>query len=367
MTRLETGRSRGGSIGALPVLASLVVVTAALLPGCAGSPGPVFPEPETEIVWPPPPLPARVRWVGELRSSEDLGGTRGFFETIGDVFTGPPEPENLYGPRAVVLTPDGRRLWIADIGGRCLHRFDLEDRSYLKRNRAGESLILSPVDLCLGPDGSIFVCDSEGVAIHRISDEDGALVESLRIPDELGRPVAISWRETTGELFVVDVVAHDVKVLASDGSLLRILGRRGEGPGEFNFPVDIADDGTALWIVDSGNHRVQGIDADGSPRLAFGQVGDSPGDLALPKGVALDSDGHVYVVDARFENVQIFDPTGRLLLFFGGEGVAPGEFWLPSGIHIDRNDRIWICDSYNGRVQVFDYVSRSPASGRDSR
>ena len=91
--------------------------------------------------------------------------------------------------------------------------------------------------------------------------------------------------------------------------------------------------------------------------MEFGRVGDAPGDLALPKGVAVDSQGHLYVVDARFENVQIFDREGRLLLSFGEEGNAPGEFWLPSGIHVDSTDRIWVCDSYGRRVQVFDFIN----------
>jgi sugar lactone lactonase YvrE len=81
-----------------------------------------------------------------------------------------------------------------------------------------------------------------------------------------------------------------------------------------------------------------------------------PGYFSQPKGLALDSEDHLYVVDANFESVQIFDAEGRLLLDFGREGSGPGEFWLPAGIYIDANNRIWIADSYNRRVQVLDYL-----------
>lgn len=258
--------------------------------------------------------------------------------------------------RFVVCTPDGSRVWVADPGGRRLHLFDLSRRAYGKLSQVGDQPLLSPVGLCLGPDDSLYVCDSEYVAIHRLEAASGRLLESLRLPEEIERPVALSYRESTGELLVVDSGAHDIKVLAGDGTLRRVIGRRGGRPGEFNFPCGITGGGGLIWIVDAGNHRVQGLTLAGEPVVVIGRPGDAPGDLALPKGIALDSDGHVYVVDARFENVQIFDQAGRLLLIFGQEGTGAGEFWLPAGIFIDRNDRIWVCDSYNGRVQVFDYL-----------
>lgn len=257
-------------------------------------------------------------------------------------------------------------MWVADAGGHCLHLFDLQNRSYKTIERAGPSRLLSPVGLALGPDDSIYVCDSEGVAIHRLSDRTGLLIESLRLPQEVRRPVAVSYERGSQELFVVDVSAHDIKVLGLDGSLRRIVGRRGAGEGELNFPCAIAGDAELLWVVDAGNHRVQGLTRAGEPVAVFGQAGDGAGDLALPKGIALDSAGHVYVVDARFENVQVFDRTGRVLLAFGEEGIGPGQFWLPSGIFIGANDRIWICDTYNRRVQVFEFIEVPGRSQADA-
>ena len=37
-----------------------------------------------------------------------------------------------------------------------------------------------------------------------------------------------------------------------------------------------------------------------------------PGYFAQPKGIAVDSEDHLYVVDANFEAVQIFDAGGTL-------------------------------------------------------
>ncbi len=310
-------------------------------------------------VWPPPPAPARIRYVGRLQSSADVQRPAGLFKAIGELIVGASPVQRMYGPRAVLCTDGGERVWVADPGGRRLHVFDLKRRTYQGITRLDGTALLSPVDVCGGPDGSIFLCDSESVAIHRLSARDGSLISSLRLPEDIRRPVALHWDDGRGELFVVDAVAHDVKVLDLEGRLLRIMGHRGERPGEFNFPCDITERDGRLWVVDTGNNRIQALTGQGKPILEFGQEGDAPGDLALPKGVAFDSHGHAYVVDARFENVQIFDASGALLLFFGQEGTEEGEFWLPSGIFIDVNDRIWVCDTYNGRVQIFDYVEQS--------
>ena len=331
-----------------------LVLCLLIIPGCQRPLRPIFDQLTPPLIWPADPARARVQYVGQLTSSTDVKPPRKAFQGVVDFFVGAKSPEWLCGPRSVVTTGDGSRVWIADPGGRCLHLFDLQDRSYKRIVRAGKEHLLSPSGLCVGPDETVFVSDAEGVAIHQLSQRTGALRRSLRLTDEIKRPVALHYDAGRNELFVVDVAAHNIKVLSADGRLIRIIGKRGNRPGEFNYPCDIADDGTVIWIADTANQRVQGLTHAGDPVVVFGEAGDAPGEMALPKGIATDSDGHIYVVDARFENVQIFDQAGTLLLAFGGEGIGPGQFWLPAGIFIDQNDRIWICDTYNRRVQVFD-------------
>jgi DNA-binding beta-propeller fold protein YncE len=343
--------------GVAPWLALVGVLLAGVTSsGCRYEPRPLFSPLDPPIVWPPAPMPPRVRYVGQLTSSTDVERPRRGLQRLGELLVGGRPVEKLYNPRAVMITPDGDRAWVADPGTRCVHLFDLAGRQYMKVTHAGEVPLLSPVDVCPGPAGSMYVCDSENVAIFQLSDRTGSLQAVLRLPPELVRPVAVRFDAASEQLFVVDAPAHDVKVLGTDGSLRRVIGRRGDAPGEFNYPSAIVNDGDRIWVVDSGNHRVQCLRRTGDPVAAFGQEGDAPGDLAWPKGIAVDGSGHVYVVDARFENVQVFDRAGRLLLYFGHEGAGPGEFWLPSGITIDSHNRIWICDSYNQRLQVFEYM-----------
>jgi sugar lactone lactonase YvrE len=345
-----------------------IVGVAALLgmTGCAQPLKPIFPPLTPPVCWPPAPMPARVQYVGQLRTSDDLQAPPKPFQLFANLLAGRRPPEKLLGPRAILALPESELVWIADPGGRCLHRFDLRNRTYTKVLRMGAAPLLCPVGMCRGPDDSIYLCDSEAAAIYRVAAADGAWRESLPLPEDVLRPVALHYDAQADELFVVDASAHDIKVLDRDGRLRRTLGRRGQELGEFNFPCDLVKSGELLWVADTGNHRIQALTLAGVAVFTFGQAGDTPGDLAFPKSIAADSDGHLYVVDARFENIQIFDQRGQLLLVIGDEGSGPGEFWLPGGICIDRNDRIWLCDVYNHRVQVFDYLGHPKSPTEES-
>lgn len=351
-------------VRAMRVRVLLSVMMGCLVGGCATTSRPIFEPVFPRLEWPGHPMPPRIRYVGQLTSSADLKAQSSPFKSLGDFFVGKVPDSHLYGPRAVLSLPDKECLWVADPGGRCLHFFDFQNRSYKKILKMGKSILLSPVGLCAGPRNSIFVCDSDFAGIYRISDRTGELISELRLPEQVQRPVAIHFDEEEEEIYIVDASAHDIKVVTLDGTLKRIIGQRGNAPGEFNFPLAIAQHDDMIWVVDTGNYRIQGLKKTGEPVLAFGQAGDGPGDFALPKSIAVDSDGNLYIVDGRFENMQIFDPAGTLLLYVGREGRGPGEFWLPSGIAIDAKDRIWVCDSYNKRLQVFDYLGLAARQGR---
>ncbi len=70
--------------------------------------------------------------------------------------------------------------------------------------------------------------------------------ELRMLNDSLDQPTGIAWSESTQEIWVVETHAHRVAILNSEGELIRRLGRRGSGPGEFNYP-------TFIWIDSFGN------------------------------------------------------------------------------------------------------------------
>ena len=73
------------------------------------------------------------------------------------------------------------------------------------------------------------------------------------------------------------------------------------------------------------NDRIEVFDADGKFIRTCGKNGDGPGYFARPKGVAIDSDGHVWVADGMQDRVQVFTPEGQLLITMGGHGLLPAN------------------------------------------
>jgi sugar lactone lactonase YvrE len=329
------------------------LVTLVPLAGCAAPAGPLFPPPETPVVWPKPPDRPRVRYVGRLATAGDLGAKKTAGEAWNEFWFGPNQPAEMVSPYAVAVSADGERLAVADVGGRCVHLFDLARRDYRRYEAFGSppTPLEAPVAVAWAGD-ALWAADARLPAIVRY---DGAHRGWLVTKSELVRP---SGMAITGERCVVaDAGAHAIFVLDLRGALLHRFGTRGAATGELNYPsqLTIAADGTII-VADAMNFRVQRFADDGTPLGAFGRKGDAAGDFALPKGVAVGPEGNIWVSDAHFENIQAFTPAGELLMALGGEGHGAGEFWLPAGLCIDVKRRLWVADSYNKRVQVFELL-----------
>ncbi|MDH5737064.1 MAG: 6-bladed beta-propeller [Gammaproteobacteria bacterium] len=309
---------------------------------------------ENELFWPPAPAQARITFVTAISRPEDLGIGKGFFQWLSEVFTG--EAANqLVKPMAVTVTEDNI-VFVADPGVEGVHRFNPGHSEYHLIRREGNKPLPSPVALAIGANGQVYVSDSQLDTVFRI-DPGSEFATPLALKATLKHPTGLAWLNESGQLLVVDTWSHDIKVFNADGSLYGTLGKRGEAPGQFNYPTHIWPyNEEHLLVTDSLNFRVQIVDYQGNFIHAFGQQGNASGNLSRPKGIAADQQGHIYVVDALLHAMQIFDAQGQLLLPVGHQGSGAGEFWLPAGIFIDKQNMIYIADSYNKRILVFRYL-----------
>ena len=330
------------------IAVALIVAGMSIWPLTARTPRAQIPQPATGPVleWPSPPDPARIRFVRSLNPAAVLGKPS-MLSRVWRTLVGRDDVPRLAQPYGIAVGPD-QKVYVADTTARAVHVFDLRKPGYTRIPVAGTSLIGIGV-----AGGQLFVTDSTSGRLMCL-DERGRSRWTLGRKDGFLRPTGL----VTGpdRVYVVDTLGHRVVMVSPAGQILGWFGTRGSGPGQFNFPTNIARgaDGR-LYVTDTMNFRVQIFDADGRFVRAFGQLGDGSGDFDKPKGIAVDSDGHIYVVEGFNDVVQIFDERGQLLLVVGSSGSRDGQFWLPSGIAI-VDDVMYVADSANQRLEVFQYL-----------
>jgi len=345
-----TGRLLRAFAGLWAATCCLVVVA-----GCVpGSQLPSSRDTMNEYVWPARPSAERIAFVMSFSEPEDLGIRKRVWQRLGALFSGARE-ERLARPVAVVEAT-GNRLFVADPGVRGVHLFDIEAGDYRLIRGESDEPLPSPVGLAAGPSGEVYVTDSRRAALYIIEPWSNEAQE-VSLDAVLSQPTGIAIDPPSGRIYLVDTGSHEVKIFARDGALLRRIGGRGTGPGQFNFPTMAWMSGNGeLLVADSLNFRTQVFDTEGNFIREFGTTGNRAGYQPQPKGVATDSHGHVYIVDSMLHAVQIFDGSGTFLYRLGLLGEEPGQFWLPMGVFVGQQDTIYVADSYNRRIQVFRYI-----------
>ncbi|MCC7494715.1 MAG: hypothetical protein IT204_20315 [Fimbriimonadaceae bacterium] len=165
------------------------------------------------------------------------------------------------------------------------------------------------------------------------------------------------------EIFATDTYPNRrIQVFSSGGQFLRKWGGAvGSGPGQFISPAGLAvtTDGL-VYVVDNGRDDVQVFDSQGVYQREFGEHGSGPGQLWVPYDVAVSPDGqNVYVTDTENYQVDQFTALGTFVRSWGGRGGGNGQFGRPEAIHCDTAGNVWVSDGQlhgqnNHRIQKFD-------------
>lgn len=133
-----------------------------------------------------------------------------------------------------------------------------------------------------------------------------------------------------------------------------MFGSAGTGNGQFSRPKGVAVDSEGnVWVADSQNNRIQKFSSKGEFLMMFGSAGSGPGQFSMPMDIAFTADGKLWVTDSGNSRVQEFDSSGKYLGQFGSYGTGAGKLVYPKGIAIAPDGTIWVTDHLYDRVEQF--------------
>jgi DNA-binding beta-propeller fold protein YncE len=338
----------------LAIAATLSTLVGAAFPSPSAKEKPKNPPATTDaqLLWPPPPSPAKIKWVGEWRSEFDVGAKK--HHSFMDRLAGKGE-DALWLKRPVGVAVDEKGiLYVGDLGQGVVAMDPIGHRMWLF---SAVSKINMPTPSGLAADSKgVYACDSNTSTLA-LFDKEGHLLKALGPQDGIQRPVGVAVDEAKDLLVVVNGGEHSVLLMNRQLGLVKKIGGRGDKEGQFNYPTYCCIiPGTGFAVTDTGNFRVQIFDYEGHFIRSIGKVGDVSGNFARPKGIAVDPDNNLYVVDAMFANFQIFKLDGQVLTFVGNGGAGPAEFQVPASIAIGKDGSLFVADEINRRVQVFKYL-----------
>lgn len=292
-----------------------------------------------------------------IANERDIRGKKGFWTKLSEIVVGEPDYKQLVRPFGIAMDSRGRMI-VTDPGIAGVHIFDIKQNKYkfIERQENGRDSMIEPQCVAVDAKDNIYVTDSKAgkIFVFEPSGKFKSVFGSIKGEGFFKRPTGISIDPDTQNVYVTDTLRNKIFILNLKGEVLKSFGEAGIDNGQFNYPTEIHAKNGVVAVVDSMNFRVQLFDRDGKHQGTIGVAGDPNRGIYRPKGLAIDSEDHVYLVEGEWGLVQVFDRNGNLLYNFGN-GTGFGQFLLPAGLFIDGNDRLYLVDSYNRRVQIFQY------------
>jgi trimeric autotransporter adhesin len=221
---------------------------------------------------------------------------------------------------------------------------------------ATSAKLYSPVGLAFDAKGNLYIADTNNSAIRKVAngtistvagnglqgysgDGGPALIAQLNDPEG----VAV---DAAGNLYITDTLNYVIRMVSPNGNIATIAGNgvagySGDGgpanQAQLSYPAGIAvDSGGDLFFADAGA-SVRKINGSGTISTiagngSIGYTGDggpaTSASLNGPIGIAVDSDGDVYVADSgnnavRLLHIQLSAVTNAASNLTGA--IAPGE------------------------------------------
>lgn len=261
--------------------------------------------------------------------------------------------------KPMAITVVGEKIYIADTNQKRVQIFDYEGNPIKTFGEWGSAAgqFQFPYGLAGDSKGVIYVADLYKGSVSKF-DADGKYLGLFAEKNDSDKvftaPAGLAIKED--KVYVTDVRQHVLKIFATNGQLIKEIGKPGNADGQFNAPNAVAVDNDGnIYVTDTGNQRVQVFDQDGKFKKILNGSLDGKGQSIFvnPRGVGVDDQGNVFVVSNLTHRLYGFDKDGKQVFNIGGYGESEKQFSLPNGLFVDDRGRVYVTDTMNQRVAVF--------------
>ena len=244
----------------------------------------------------------------------------------------------LDNPHDLKLSPDGRHLFVSDVGNNRVVLLNPETLEFIAS--FGSDHQGGTHDIDFDSEGRVYVADTHNnrVTIYTMSGTNAELVDELN--ERIRGPEGVLIHPN-GRVYVAGAWSNNL-----------VMYQNGEVVGEMKglsspHDVELAPNGN-IWLSDSGNDRMLLL----SPELKI--IEEWSGSSFDFNGVRYQDvliDGTVIAADKNNHQVKIIDKSGKRLLTLGTKkaGLGANKFRTPEGVET-LEDTLWISDSGNDRV-----------------
>jgi sugar lactone lactonase YvrE len=143
----------------------------------------------------------------------------------------------------------------------------------------------------------------------------------------------------------------------------------GNGPdAQFHTISGVAVDTNGnVYVSDYLNHTIRKLDTAGNVTTLAGSPGvpgNADGNVAVaqfkyPEGLAIDSAGNLFVADELNHAIRKITPAGNVTTPYGSSGVpgsadgigSAARFYYPNGLAVDSADNLYVADTVNDTIR----------------
>jgi hypothetical protein len=244
-----------------------------------------------------------------------------------------------------------------------------------------------PFAVAVDGSGNVYVADSNNSTVRKMT-IPGKMVTTLAgntatagSADGAGSAAQFNYPygvavNSAGTIYVSDLANNTIRKITPAGVVTTLAGKagvfgsaNGSGSGaSFENPAGLAVDTNGnVYVADYLNNAIRKITPEGSVTTLAGKPGESgstngTGSAARflnPLGVAVDAAGNVYVADTLNDLIRKITPKGVVSTLAGEAGTtgtndgpaATALFNYPQGVAVDGSTNVYVADTGNSTIR----------------